>query len=250
MSALCIRDLHVHYGAIAALKGVSLDVQEGEIVSLIGANGAGKTTLLSSICANPKPTSGDIVVFGTDISAKESHELAAMEIAICPEGRHIFSRMTVYENLQMGAWLMPRARFLGNIERVFTLFPRLKERLKQIGGTLSGGEQQMLTIGRALMSEPKLLLLDEPSLGLAPQIRQLIFNALLEINEEFGTTILLAEQDAHHALKISSRGYVLATGKVVLSGNSNDLLVNADVRSAYLEGGGKAIENNNVPGSP
>jgi branched-chain amino acid transport system ATP-binding protein len=234
---LSIRDLHIHYGAIAALKGVSLDVANGEIVALIGANGAGKTTLMSSICGIPAPRSGSIVYEGEDIAGASSYEAARRGIAIAPEGRRIFPRMSVAENLLMGGWLQTQASQKERMEFVFGLFPRLKERCSQSAGTLSGGEQQMLAIGRALMSKPKLLLLDEPSLGLAPQISRQIFQALAMINRELGLTVLLAEQDAHHALKLASRGYVMVTGNVNLSGSSADLLSDPKVRAAYLEGG-------------
>lgn len=234
---LSIRDLHVHYGAIAALKGVSLEVASGEIVALIGANGAGKTTLMSSICGIPSPLSGSIIYDGEDIAGTSSHEAARRGIAISPEGRRIFPRMSVAENLLMGGWLQAQAEQRKSMEFVFGLFPRLKERRNQSAGTLSGGEQQMLAIGRALMSKPKLLLLDEPSLGLAPQISRQIFHALAVINRELGLTVLLAEQDAHHALKLASRAYVMVTGNVNLSGRSADLLADPKVRAAYLEGG-------------
>ncbi|MCG8443800.1 MAG: ABC transporter ATP-binding protein, partial [Caulobacterales bacterium] len=207
------------------------------IVALIGANGAGKTTLISTICGQPKPRAGVIAFSGENIAGQDSHDIARLGVAIAPEGRRIFPRMSVTENLMMGGWLIDKARVGRNIERAFTLFPRLKERRGQQGGTLSGGEQQMLAISRALMSEPKLLLLDEPSLGLAPQIANQIFQALTAINRETGTTILLAEQDAYHALKIAARGYVLVTGTVALSGRAADLLADPAVRAAYLEGG-------------
>jgi branched-chain amino acid transport system ATP-binding protein len=238
MTLLSVRNVQAFYGAIEALKGVSLDVAQGEIVALIGANGAGKTTLMSTICGRPKPGAGTISFAGENIAGLESHDIARRNIAISPEGRRIFPHMSVNENLLMGGWLTRKAAQRSNLDKVFDLFPRLAERRAQMGGTLSGGEQQMLAIGRALMSEPRLLLLDEPSLGLAPQIAKTIFRVLVEINRNLGTSILLAEQDAFHALRISSRGYVMVTGTIHLSGTSQALLSDPAVRAAYLEGGG------------
>lgn len=237
MNLLSIERLEARYGAIQALKGVDLAVRRGEIVALIGANGAGKTTLMASICGTPKPSGGDIRLDGELISGLDSHEIAARHVAISPEGRRVFPRMSVLENLQMGAWQSQAPSLAPKLDHVFTLFPRLAERRAQKAGTMSGGEQQMLAIGRALMSDPKLLLLDEPSLGLAPQISKAIFAALKSINEEFGVTILLAEQDAYHALRLANRAYVLVTGKIVLEGNARELLGDPAIRAAYLEGG-------------
>lgn len=237
MGRLTIDGLHTFYGAIEALKGVSLTVSAGEIVALIGANGAGKTTLLTSIFGNPVPRAGSVKIDGGDITGLPGHEIARHGIAIAPEGRRVFARLTVLENLQMGAWLNQAERFERNLSRVFDLFPRLKERAGQRAGTMSGGEQQMLAIGRALMSEPTLLLLDEPSLGLAPIIVKQIFSALLRLNREEGCTILLAEQDAFHALKMAHRAYVLVNGQITLSGAGRDLLDRPEIRAAYLEGG-------------
>lgn len=239
MNLISIENIETYYGAIAAVKGISINVKKGEIVALLGANGAGKSTLISTICGNPKPSSGVIRFEGQDIAGLDSHEISRLGIAISPEGRRVFSEMTVLENLQMGAWLTDAHAQKRNLALIFDLFPRLAERRNQSGGTLSGGEQQMLAIGRALMSEPKLLLLDEPSLGLAPQISKSIFKALKEVNIELNTTILLAEQDAHSALKIAHRGYVLVTGEVELAGLAKDLLNDPAVRAAYLEGGSK-----------
>ncbi|GBD41665.1 High-affinity branched-chain amino acid transport ATP-binding protein LivF [bacterium HR39] len=232
-----VRDVHTHYGHIEALKGVSLDVRRGEIVTIIGANGAGKTTLLMTICGDPRASSGRIVFDGEDITDLPTWDIVRRGIAHAPEGRRIFPRMTVLENLRMGATVNGEKDFEKDVEQVFALFPRLRERLHQRGGTLSGGEQQMLCIGRALMARPKLLLLDEPSLGLAPNLVQQIFRAIVEINRTRGLTILLVEQNAYQALRIAHRGYVLATGEVVLEGTGRELLANPEVRAAYLEGG-------------
>ena len=225
------------YGAIQALHGVDLQVARGEVVTLIGANGAGKSTLLMTICGDPRPRSGSIRLDGADIAHLPTHEIVRRGVAQVPEGRRIFPRMTVFENLQMGATLADPAHFQQDIDRVFAMFPRLAERREQRGGTLSGGEQQMLAIGRALMSRPRLLLLDEPSLGLAPLIVQQIFDAIVRIAREEGVTIFLVEQNAYHALRLADRGYVLVNGRVRLSGRSRELLANAEVRAAYLEGG-------------
>ena len=234
---LAARGVTTFYGAIQALHGVDIDVAEREIVTLIGANGAGKSTLLMTICGNPRARSGSIRLEGEEISNLPTHEIVRRGVAQVPEGRRIFPRMTVYENLQMGATLADPGHFQHDLERVFAMFPRLGERRDQRGGTLSGGEQQMLAIARALMSRPRLLLLDEPSLGLAPLIVRQIFEAIGRIAREEGVTIFLVEQNAFHALRLADRGYVLANGRVRLSGTGRELLANAEVRSAYLEGG-------------
>ena len=232
-----ITGLHAHYGNIEALHGVSLAVERGQIVSIIGANGAGKSTLLMTICGRPRASAGQIMFEGEPLHHLAPHEIIARGIAQAPEGRRIFPSMSVLENLQMGAVPTNGAFFDEDVQEVFTLFPRLQERQRQRGGTLSGGEQQMLCIGRALMARPRLLLLDEPSLGLAPLLVRQIFDAIVEINRERGVTILLVEQNAYQALKIASRGYVLATGRVVLEGSGGELLANPEIRAAYLEGG-------------
>ena len=234
---LSVKGVETFYGAIQALHGVDLEVAKGEIVALIGANGAGKSTLLMTICGNPRARAGTIRLDGEDITAMPTHEIVRRGVAQVPEGRRIFPRMSVFENLQMGATLAAPAHFAGDLERVFAMFPRLAERRDQRGGTLSGGEQQMLAIGRALMSRPRLLLLDEPSLGLAPLIVRQIFEVIGRIAREEGMTIFLVEQNAYHALRLADRGYVLANGRVRLSGAGRDLLANAQVRAAYLEGG-------------
>jgi branched-chain amino acid transport system ATP-binding protein len=232
-----ITGLHAHYGNIEALRGVSLSVERGQIVSIIGANGAGKSTLLMTICGRPRASAGQIMFDGEPLHHLAPHEIVARGIAQAPEGRRIFPSMSVLENLQMGAVPTNGAFFDEDVQEVFTLFPRLQERQRQRGGTLSGGEQQMLCIGRALMARPRLLLLDEPSLGLAPLLVRQIFDAIVEINRERGVTILLVEQNAYQALKIANRGYVLATGRVVLEGSGRELLANPEIRAAYLEGG-------------
>ena len=236
-SILSVRGLTTFYGAIQALHGVDLDVARGEIVTLIGANGAGKSTLLMTICGNPRARAGRITFDGEDITALPTHQIVRRGVAQVPEGRRIFARMSVYENLQMGAILGDPANFKSDLDRVFAMFPRLAERRDQRGGTLSGGEQQMLAIGRALMSRPRLLLLDEPSLGLAPLIVRQIFDSIGRIAREEGVTIFLVEQNALHALRLADRGYVLANGRVRLSGTGRELLANQEVRAAYLEGG-------------
>jgi branched-chain amino acid transport system ATP-binding protein len=234
---LSVRGVQTFYGNIPALRGVDIDVHEGEIATLIGANGAGKSTLMMTICGNPRASEGSIVFAGTDITQFETHEIAQLRIAQSPEGRRIFPRMTVLENLQMGAAVCGRENFARNLERVVWLLPRLKERLRQRGGTLSGGEQQMLAIGRALMSQPRLLLLDEPSLGLAPLIAQQIFDLIRELNEKEKLTVFLVEQNAFHALKLAHRAYVMVNGLITMSGTGRELLNSPQVRAAYLEGG-------------
>lgn len=233
---LQLESISARYGAVEALKGVDMDVKPGEIVTLIGSNGAGKTTLMMTICGQPRAAAGKVLFNGEDITALPTDEIVRRGIALVPEGRRIFARLTVYENLQLGALVADEKHFRDDVERVFTLFPRLKERLTQRGGTLSGGEQQMLAIGRALMSRPKLLLLDEPSLGLAPLVVKQIFSTLTEINKRDGTTVFLVEQNAHMALRLANRGYVLVNGRIILSGTGAELLANPEVRAAYLEG--------------
>jgi branched-chain amino acid transport system ATP-binding protein len=234
---LTVSGVHSYYGNIEALKGVDLEVGAGEIIAMIGANGAGKSTLLMTICGRPQAARGRILFEGRDITRLPTFEIVRLGIAQAPEGRRIFPRMTVLENLQIGATLGDPAHFEEDCRRVFALFPILEERRRQRGGTLSGGEQQMLAIGRALMSRPRLLLLDEPSLGLAPLVVRQIFEAIREINEVQKTTIFLVEQNAHHALRLAHRGYVMQTGRITLSGTGRDLLANPEVRAAYLEGG-------------
>ncbi|GIM44892.1 ABC transporter ATP-binding protein [Collibacillus ludicampi] len=228
-----VQDINVYYGAIHALKGVSLEVKEGEIVSLIGANGAGKSTILKTLSGLLKPRSGAIQFMGKAIAGLPAQEIVKMGISHCPEGRRVFANMTVEENLELGAYLRKDNEIKSDLEKVYQRFPRLLERRKQLAGTLSGGEQQMLAIGRALMSRPKLLLLDEPSMGLAPLLVQEIFRIIQEINKG-GTTVLLVEQNANQALKIAHRAYVLETGKIVLSGSAQELAESDDIRKAYL----------------
>jgi branched-chain amino acid transport system ATP-binding protein len=231
---LQVEDIHTFYGAIQALKGISLEVYEGEIVTLIGSNGAGKSTTLRSISGIVPPKTGRILFQGRDITGVPGHEVAAMGIAQSPEGRRVFPRMTVLENLEMGAFTRrDTAAIRTDIDRVYELFPRLKEREKQKAGTMSGGEQQMLAIGRAMMAQPSLLLLDEPSLGLAPVIVDKIYEIIREINQQ-GVTILLVEQNANYALDVSARGYVLETGTVALTDNSDALRIDERVKAAYL----------------
>jgi len=234
---LALREVSARYGAIRALEEVSLDVARGEIVCLIGANGAGKSTLMMTICGSPQARTGSVVFEGRDITRMPTHEIARLRIAQSPEGRRIFPRMTVYENLQMGAALDKQKYFNEDVKRIFSLFPRLEERQFQRGGTLSGGEQQMLSIGRALMARPKLLLLDEPSLGLAPLISKQIFEAIGQLNKTEGLTVFLVEQNAFAALRLAHRGYVMVNGLVTMSGSGQELLANPEVRAAYLEGG-------------
>ncbi len=234
---LKVTGVTTYYGNIIALKGVDMEVQPGEIVTLIGANGAGKSTLMMTICGNPQARSGSIVYDGIDITRLPTHQIMRMSIAQAPEGRRIFSRMTVMENLQMGAAAIGFDHFEADLERVLAVFPVLKQRAEQRGGTLSGGEQQMLAIARALMSRPRLLLLDEPSLGLAPMIVRQIFGVIRDLNAELGLTVFLVEQNAYHALKLANRGYVMVNGLITMSGSGRELLARDEVRAAYLEGG-------------
>jgi branched-chain amino acid transport system ATP-binding protein len=236
---LKISGLVTRYGQIEALRGVDLEVGVGEVVTLIGANGAGKSTLLMTVCGDPRAAAGRIEFEGRDITRMETHNIVRLGISQVPEGRRVFPRMTVFENLQLGATITDPAHFQDDLERVLNLFPILRARREQRGGTLSGGEQQMLAIGRALMSRPRLLLLDEPSLGLAPLIVKQIFEIISTIRDT-GTTIFLVEQNAHHALRLANRGYVMANGRIILSGTGQALLANEQVRAAYLEGGAGA----------
>ena len=239
-SLLSVQGLSARYGAIEALRGVSLEVGPGEIVCLIGANGAGKSTLLRAICGQPsftgQVTSGQVWFAGENVTQSPTRAIIASGLAQVPEGRRIFPRLTVLENLQLGAQLQPPQHFRGDLDKVVALFPRLGERLTQLGGTLSGGEQQMLALGRALMARPKMLLLDEPSLGLAPLVIRQIFDTLAKLNREEGLTIFLVEQNAHLALKLAHRGLVLAGGVVQLQGDSETLRNDPAVQAAYLEG--------------
>ena len=234
---LSLTGISTFYGAIQALRSVDLTVNQGEIVTLIGANGAGKSTLMMTICGSPRARSGRIVYDGTDITDLPTYQIMRRDIAQAPEGRRIFPRMTVRENLLMGAQDRSPAEVAEQTERMFTLFPRLSERANQRGGTLSGGEQQMLSIARALMSKPRLLLLDEPSLGLAPLIVRGIFAAIRELNRATGLTVLLVEQNAYQALRLAHRGYVLVNGVVTMAGTGAELLARPEIRAAYLEGG-------------
>jgi len=238
---LSVRGVTAFYGRVMALRGVDLDVNDGEIVTLIGANGAGKSTLMMTICGNPRAREGTIHFASRDITRMPTHEIARLKLAQAPEGRRIFSRMTVLENLQMGATVAEEKDFNTDLERVLTLFPRLKQRLMQRGGTLSGGEQQMLAIARALMSRPRLLMLDEPSLGLAPLIVRQIFDAIRALNAQDKLTVFLVEQNAFHALKLAHRGYVMVNGRITLSGSGRELLDREEVKSAYLEGGRQQV---------
>jgi len=232
-----VRNVETHYGKIIALRGVDLTVNRGEIVSLIGANGAGKSTLMMTICGTPQATTGQVFYDGEDITRMPTHEIMRKSIAQSPEGRRIFPRMSVMENLVMGAEMAGNQDLEASLQRNFDLFPRLKERRNQRGGTLSGGEQQMLAIARALMSNPRLLLLDEPSLGLAPLIVKQIFDAIRDLNKSDGLTVFLVEQNAYHALKLAHRAYVMVNGKITMSGTGRELLAREDVQAAYLEGG-------------
>ncbi|MEX1034531.1 MAG: ABC transporter ATP-binding protein [Sneathiella sp.] len=234
---LQVSNVETFYGKIQALRGVTMEVNPGEIVTLIGANGAGKSTLMMTICGDPRAAVGDIIFDGVNITRLQTHEITRMNIAQSPEGRRIFPRMTVYENLMMGATTSDPAYFQEDLARAFELFPRLKERKDQRGGTLSGGEQQMLAIARALMARPRLLLLDEPSLGLAPLVVKQIFEAIKLLNKQDGLTVFLVEQNAYHALKLADRGYVMVNGNITLSGTGTELLASEEVRAAYLEGG-------------
>ena len=234
MALLEVNEIHVHYGGIEALKGVSLSVDEGEVVTLIGSNGAGKSTTLRAITGLTPASRGRVAIDGEDVTRVPAHEIVDRGIALSPEGRHCFPRMTVRENLDLGAYRRRKdASIAEDLERVFELFPRLQEREKQKAGTMSGGEQQMLAMGRALMAKPKVLLLDEPSMGLAPNLVQRIYETIAEINRG-GMTILLVEQNANYALDVSRRGYVLETGRVVLEGESDKLRTDPDVQRAYL----------------
>jgi branched-chain amino acid transport system ATP-binding protein len=234
MALLEINDVHAYYGNIQALKGISVSVEEGEIVSLIGGNGAGKTTTLRTISGLLSPRSGAVIFDGEDLGGYKAHELVSKGVAMVPEGRGIFSRLTVLDNLEMGAYhRKDKAGIAHDLNYVFSLFPRLEERKKQVAGTMSGGEQQMLATGRALMSKPRLILMDEPSMGLAPVLVELIFDTIVEVNKA-GTTVLLVEQNAHMALKVANRGYVLQTGEIVLSASADELRNDPMVQKAYL----------------
>jgi len=232
---LKVDNIHVYYGAIHAIKGISFEVNEGEIVTLIGANGAGKSTTLNTIAGLLRPREGSICFEGKNLAGIPAHKLISLGMALCPEGRRIFQQMTVRENLEMGGYTRQATEIEGSLEHVFTRFPRLKEREKQVAGTLSGGEQQMLAMGRALMSKPKLLMLDEPSMGLAPILVEQIFDIIKELHKA-GTTILLVEQNAQMALSIADRAYVLGTGQITMSGAAADVLADDRVRAAYLGG--------------
>jgi branched-chain amino acid transport system ATP-binding protein len=244
---LSIAGIHTYYGHIHALRDVSLHIDDGEIVTLIGANGAGKSTLLMTICGDPQAKAGEILFDGENITRWPTHRIARAGIAHAPEGRRIFPRMTVLENLQLGATSIGEKLDDSQLAHVFGLFPRLKEREQQRGGTLSGGEQQMLAIARALMSRPKLLLLDEPSLGLAPMIVREIFDAVRDLNTREGMTVFLVEQNAHHALRLAHRGYVMITGEIAMAGTGEELLNNDDVRAAYLDGGHGKVVGESTP---
>ncbi|MBR6706093.1 MAG: ABC transporter ATP-binding protein [Clostridia bacterium] len=233
MSLLSVQDLHVFYGNIHAIKGISFDVSEGEIVTLIGANGAGKSTTLNTVCGLLHPRGGNITFNGEDITRLKASSMTARGMVLCPEGRRIFQQMTVRENLEMGGFTRPNGEIDASLERVYKQFPRLKEREKQVAGTLSGGEQQMLAMGRALMSKPKLIMLDEPSMGLAPILVEQIFDIIHSLHEN-GATILLVEQNAQMALSVADRAYVLETGKITMTGPAGELLHDDAVRKAYL----------------
>ena len=233
---LSVRGVETFYGKIQALRGINLDVQKGEIATLIGSNGAGKSTLMMTICGTPRARSGTITFDGHDITNMPVHEIVRLGISQSPEGRRIFPRMTVEENLQMGATVSDPKFFDIDLTRVFTMFPILEKRRDQRGGTLSGGEQQMLAIARALMARPRLLLLDEPSLGLAPLLVKQIFSAIKDLNEREGMTVFLVEQNAFHALKLAHRAYVMVNGNIAMSGTGKELLASPEIRAAYLEG--------------
>ncbi len=233
---LSVRGVETFYGKIQALRGIDLEVGKGEIVTLIGSNGAGKSTLMMTICGTPRARSGSIAFDGRDITAMPTHEIARLGIAQSPEGRRIFPRMTVLENLQMGATTTDPKYFTEDAARVFHMFPLLEKRRAQRGGTLSGGEQQMLAIARALMARPRLLLLDEPSLGLAPLLVKQIFAAIRDLNRNEGMTVFLVEQNAFHALRLAHRGYVMVNGRIAMSGTGQELLARPEIRTAYLEG--------------
>ena len=233
MSLLKVDDIHVYYGNIHAIKGISFEVNEGEIVTLIGANGAGKSTTLNTIAGLMKPRSGQITFDGKNLASVPASRIVSLGMALCPEGRRVFQQMSVRENLEMGGYSRPATEIPASLEDVFTRFPRLTEREKQVAGTLSGGEQQMLAMGRALMSKPKLLMLDEPSMGLAPILVEQIFDIIKELHAA-GTTVLLVEQNAQMALSIADRAYVLGTGRITMSGPAAEVLADDRVRSAYL----------------
>ena len=235
MSLLKVDDIHVYYGSIHAIKGISFEVNEGEIVTLIGANGAGKSTILNTVSGLMKPAKGSIEFNGQIITGTPAHKMVSTGMALCPEGRRVFLDMSVQENLEMGGYTRPSGEISASMEDVYTRFPRLRERYKQVAGTLSGGEQQMLAMGRALMSKPRLLMLDEPSMGLAPILVEQIFDIICELNRA-GTTILLVEQNAQMALSIADRAYVLGTGRITISGDAKDVLADDRVRAAYLGG--------------
>ncbi|AJG20297.1 ABC transporter ATP-binding protein [Cupriavidus basilensis] len=232
---LKLEQVHTHYGAIEALSGVSIEVNKGEIVTLIGSNGAGKTTLMMTVCGSPRASSGRVMFEGQDITRRPTHEIMRLGMAISPEGRRVFPSLTVLDNLKMGAFFGKRDEIEAGVEHVYKLFPRLKQRSTQRAGTMSGGEQQMLAIGRALMSRPRLLLLDEPTLGLAPLVIAQIFDIIRTIRDE-GVTVFLVEQNANKALGVADRGYVLETGRVVLADTGANLLANDRIKSAYLGG--------------
>ena len=234
---LTVRGVETYYGKIQALRGIDIDVNEGEIVTLIGSNGAGKSTLMMTICGTPRCQAGSIEFAGTDITQSPTHQIVRLGIAQSPEGRRIFPRMTVLENLQMGAAVADPNHFQEDLARAFKTFPILEKRQAQRGGTLSGGEQQMLAIARALMARPRLLLLDEPSLGLAPLIVKQIFQVIRELNASQGLTVFLVEQNAFHALKLAHRAYVMVNGRITMSGTGAQLLASPEIRAAYLEGG-------------
>ena len=233
MSMLKVEDLHVYYGSIHAIKGVSFEVNEGEIVTLIGANGAGKSTTLNTVAGLMKPRSGAITFEGQQVAGMPASKIVPQGMALCPEGRRVFQQMTVRENLEMGGYTRPAGEISASLDDVFERFPRLKERHRQIAGTLSGGEQQMLAVGRAMMAKPKLLMMDEPSLGLAPLVVKDIFSIIRELKSE-GITILLIEQNANAALRCADYGFVMETGRITMTGTGQDLLANEDVKAAYL----------------